>query len=478
MSADSLRQKALRSGLHLTVRRIVGVLLGFIGLLYLARVVGPEAYGTYATVMAVLGYFSTIGSQGGRIYLIRYPEEVPENFFHLVHSYLLLTGIGVGFLLSGIGWVLQSSNGGYFTFGWVLAAVAPSLLLMLIRGVPAALSERRLEYGRLAIVEVTGQLLFYGVGIPLAWRGAGVWALVAAHWASELSQTVGFYLISTYRPRWFWHRTMARDALQESLKISAGAWAYEMRRFGIPIVLLPLSGEKMVGYYALAERLVQSMSFFSQAIAQLSVPLYARLQRDSTKLLEAIYLSAQAQLLGFGVFALIAMLLGKPLLPHLFGNKWDTDLVMITMGVFCIHMFLFVIFGAQAQAMYVKRKTSFMLWLNIIFILCMFPCTLMFTLLVPAPYKPVGYALGYLLAHQPDHWMLHRAVKRWIGEPYYGMNFLWAAGLGAALFAPFTHYWSLLGLLVFLHPASLRAMREIVSLIQEARRSKSAGEAS
>ncbi len=472
MSADSLRRKALRSGFHLTVRRIVGVLLGFIGLLYLTRVVGPEAYGIYATVMAVLGYFSTIGSQGGRIYLIRHPEQVAENFFHLVHSYMLLTGVGIGFLLSGIGWVLLSSRGEYSTLGLVLAAVALSLLLMLIRGVPAALLERRLDYGRLAIIEVIGQLLFYGVGIPLAWQGVGVWALVAAHWSNELFQTIGSYLMSGYRPRWFWDRAMARDAIQESLKISAGAWAYELRRFGIPLVLLPLAGEKMVGYYALADRLITNMSFFSQAIAQLSVPLYARIQADSKKLLEAIYLSAQAQLLGFGVLALLVMLLGKPLLPRLFGGKWDTDLVLLTAGVFCVHMFLFVIFGAQAQAMYVKRKTGFMLWVNVVLIIFLFPLTWLGTWLMPAPYKPVGYAIGYLMAHIPNSLQLHYAVRRWIGKPRYGVNLLWAGGLGAALFAPFTHYWSLLGLLVFLHPASWKAIREVKDLLLEARRAK------
>ncbi|MCS7300817.1 MAG: hypothetical protein NZ556_04605, partial [Fimbriimonadales bacterium] len=79
---------------------------------------------------------------------------------------------------------------------------------------------------------------------------------------------------------------------------------------------------------------------------------------------------------------------------------------------------------------------------------------------------------GYLLAHQPNHLLLHRAVNRWIGKPIYGMNLLWMAGLGAAMFAPFTSYWSLLGLLVFLHPASLRAAREIVGLLKEARGAK------
>lgn len=473
MSAEPLRQKAMRAGLHLTLRRVAGLVLGFIGLLYLTRLVGPGAYGAYAAAMGMLAYFATVGNSGGRVFLIRQPEEAPLTLFHLVHTCLLVGSLVAGGGLMAAGMALSLVGTGYPQFATVLAATALSLPLQLLRGVPMALMERRLDYGRLAVVEVGGQVLFYGIGIPIAWQGGGLWSLVAAHWGSELFQGVIMYRAACYRPRWFWHAEQAREVIIESLKMSAGAWVYELRRLGLSLVLLPLAGERMVGYYAVAERLINSFTVVSSAIAQLSLPLYSRLQHSARQLLNAIYLSAQAQLLSFGIVTLIAVLAGRVLLPSLLGAKWDTLLVLMTTAALGVHTTLFIIFGAQAQAMYIIRKTGFMFWLNVLFIAGLFPLIGLFTWLTPAPYKPVGYVLGYLLAHQLVHLLLHVAVGRWIGKPIYGMNLVWAAGLSAAMFAPFAGYWSLLGLLVFLHPASLRAAREIMGLFKEARGAKS-----
>ncbi|MCX7993964.1 MAG: oligosaccharide flippase family protein [Fimbriimonadales bacterium] len=469
MSAEPLRRRAVRAGLHLTLRRIAGLVLGFIGLLYLTRIVGPEVYGAYAAAMGVVGYFLTVGAQGGRIYLIRQPETTERNLFDLTFWWLLGLSGGVAIVLTGAGISLLAIGYREAQFATALAAIAGLLPMGLVRGVPAALLERELNYRKLAAVEIAGQLLFYLVGIPLAWNGMGIWALIAAYGGSEALQTVWLFRAARYVPRWYWNRADFRESVIESLKMSAGAWAYELRRFAIPLVLLPLAGERAVGYYALAERIVGSLSFVTTAIAQLSVPIYAKLQQRPNELLRAIQISAQAQLLGFSGFALAVILAGQAILPRIFGSEWDIQTVILTTAVSSAHMMLFVVFGAQAQAMYVIRKTSFMLWLNVLLVALLFPCTLLFTWLIPAPYKPAGFMLGYLLAHQPNHLLLHRAVSRWIGKPIYGMNLVWSVGLGAAMFAPFTGYWSLLGLLVFLHPASWSAIREIKNLLREAR---------
>lgn len=454
------------------MRRVVGLVLSLIGLLYLTRIVGPDTYGAYAAAMGVLGYFVQVGMQGGKIYLIRQPEHVDRSLFDITFWWLLVASVGVAILLTIGGITLITLNFSEARFATALVTLAGVLPVSLTRGVPTALLERRFDYGKLSIIEIVGQMLFYLVGIPMAIHGAGIWALTVSYICSELVQTLLVFWIARYCPRWSWDPIRLRESVSESLKMSAGAWVYELRNLGTPLVLLPLAGERAVGYYALSARLIGALTFITSAISQLSVPVYAKLQQRLRELLTAIHLSAQAQLIAFGGCAAGVLLIAQAALPKLLGQEWDIAVVLSTAAVNVFHMNLFIIFGAQAQAMYVIRKTSFMLWLNVVLILCLFPLTWFFTWLFPAPYKTVGYMLGYLLAHQPSHVLLHFAVHRWIGKPIYGMNLVWAAGLGAAMFAPFTHYWSLLGLLVFLHPASLRALREVKALLMEARQSK------
>lgn len=473
MSAEPLRQKAVRAGVHLTLRRIIGLGLSFIGTLFLTRILGPEAYGASAAASATLGYFLAVGLQGGRIYLIRLPEDAPEQTFSIVFWWLLAFSLAVASILSLIGFALQGVGIGSGLYAYVLTAVAFTLVFGNVRGVFAARLEREFEYGKLALVELGGQIASYAVAIPMALQGSGVVALIAGHWCAELFQMTALVWLTRFRPRWTWNRAQARDVIQESLKMSAGAWAYELRYFTVPLVLLPLAGERGVGYYALAQRLLSSMTMVSDAIAQLSVPLYSRLQNQLPELMRAIYRSAQAQLLGFGMVAVVAVAAGYPVLTLIYRAKWDVEILTLTLATLCIHTMLFVIFGAQAQALYVVRRTEVMLRLSLLALLYIYLFTPAFTYFTPELYKPVGYVAGMSLAHQLVHWQMHHAVTRHLARPHYGMNFVWTVALGVALFAPFTNYLTLLALIVLLHPASLREARSIIQLLQRARASSS-----
>lgn len=467
MSAESLRRRAAWAGVRLITYRAIGFGWSLIALSYLLRLVGTESFGAYAAAAAVLNFFSNLGVSG-RLYLVRQPEGVERRLFDLTFWGLLGLSFGVGVGLLFIGLAAARSNYHGVQFAEALTALAMILPVMVARCVPTALLERDLDYGRLARVEVGRHLVFGVVGVGCAWQGGSAWALVIAHWSSEIVQTVALFCSARYRPRWSWNFEGVRRAVQESFAMSAGAWLYELRCLGPTLILLPLAGERAVGYYAFAERLLCGLSIGSGAIAQLAVPIYAKLQNDQPALLQAIYSSAQAQLLVFGSLALGMALVAPAVLPQVLGEQSYHPVMTLTVSILCTHTLLGSISGAQAQALYVRRRIGFMLLLNMFFVLVLIPMTALGVWLMPAPYKAAGYALGYLAAHLPVRWQLHCATRRWIGEPIYGMNLLWTVGLGAALFAPFTGYWSLLGLLVFLHPASLRATQELIGLLKEA----------
>lgn len=471
MSVEPLRRKAVRAGVHLTLRRVAGLGLSFFGTLILTRILGPEAYGAYAAAMATLGYFLAVGQQGGRVYLIRLPENAPEQTFSTMFWWLFAFSFVNASLLSLIGLLLHWQGNSVGQFSFVLMTIAFTLVFGNLRGVFAARLERDFEYDKLAFIELGGQAMSYAVAIPVALKGGGVTALILGLWSAELLQIAMLALLTRFRPRWVWDRAQIRDIIQESLKMSAGAWAYELRQFTVPLILLPLAGERGVGYYALAQRLVSSMTMVSDAVAQLSVPLYARLQNQPPELLRAIYRSAQAQLLGFGVIATVAVVAGYPILSLIYRTKWDVDILTLTIVTLCLHTMLFVIFGAQAQALYVIRRTEVMLKLSVLATIYIFIFTFILTYATPETYRPIGYVLGIFWAHQLIHWQLHRAVERYLARPYYRMNLVWAIAIGVALFSPFTNYWTLLGLTVFLHPASLREIRDIIQLLRSSRAS-------
>ncbi|GIV05858.1 MAG: hypothetical protein KatS3mg016_1433 [Fimbriimonadales bacterium] len=447
--------------------------MGVFGLLYMTRIVGPAGYGLYAAAFGVVRYLNLLSDGGVRMYLLRLPSNTPKEVFYQAFWWLLFVSIVFVLLamavLGGIGF-LQPQMGSLIA---VIAVLSGTLPFSLLLGIPMALAERALEYRKVAVVEILSQIAYYSIGIATALRGWGVWAFVSAYWTSQLISFSGYYFIVRFRPHWHWQWHDIRHLTTESLKLGFAAWIYELRLLAPSVILLPLTSETVVGYYGLAQRLISSLSFARDAIARLSVPLYVRVRENATKILEVVRLSSLAQLIGLAILYLPLALMGGYWLPFIFGEKWNIHAVLLAFAILAVNQFYFVTFGALNQALLVVGQTHVFAKAGGAYVGVSFVLSAILASLLPEPYKLYGFVLGMSMGYIPTYyWLMHQSTNRYIGSPRYGVNLLWAAGLGAALFAPFTHYWSLLGLLVFLHPASWKAIREVKDLLLEARRVK------
>lgn len=463
--SSSLRQRAAVGTLYMALRRALGGALGFIGLIFLTRTVGPSAYGVFAAATGIIGYLSLLGQMGVQVYLIRAPQENLDALTHQAFSWLLSAGTALA-LLCGLILAVYQQVDPTSEFVLTALALAATIPIGLIGRVPGALLERRLEYKRTALVEVLAQLSFYAAGIPLAQLGYGVWALIGGQWAQLLITTFGLFWASQYRPRWLWRKPLLKDMLSYSFTQAVGGWLYELRNLGLGFVLLPLAGAEVVGYYALAQRLLQMLSVIKEAVSRVSVPVYAQIQDSVDKLLLAICRSAQAQVLGLGIACLGMALVGQWALPLLFGARWDIPIAITIFGFLASEQILSAIFGAQAQALHVRRHNIVVVKIAALFILNFFTVATLMTLLLPPALKGIGYAAVYWLTHLPNNWLYHRAMPKYIGRPYYRMSVTWALAISVALFAPVVSYWLLLALGVFLLPASVR---EFAALLRELR---------
>lgn len=472
----SLRQQAVQGTVFLVLRQMVAFGLGVAGLFYMTRVVGAEDYGLYAAAFGVSRYLGLIGDSGVKMYLLRAPQNQSTELFHQAFWWLCFASLGTVILtlpviiILGSFWITAE--------GFVPVAIALMLGLpaSLLASVPTAILERGLQYRQVALIEMLSQASYYGTGIMAAWRGWGVWAFVIAFWSGQVISCVGYFWSARFRPHWYWDAHTIRQMVRESIKLGSAALVYEMRLLLAPLVLLPLTNEAIVGYYSLSHRLLTTLGFVRDAVARLSVPIYARLQEQPDKLLESVRLSSLAQMLGLAGIYLPLVLLGVYVLPSVFGSKWDIPSVLLAFSVLAANQLFFVIFGALNQALLVVRQAHVFMKAGGAYIGVSAALSAGLILVAPEPYKLLAYVIGVSLAYVPTYyWMMHRSTVRYIAKPRYGMNLIWAAGLGAAMFAPFTHYWSLLGLLVFLHPASLRAAREVKALLLEARQSKKKG---
>jgi Polysaccharide biosynthesis protein. len=70
-----LRKRAVEGSLYMSLRRAFSIALSAVGMLYVTRVVGPENYGLFASVVGVYTFMTQIVGMGIRLYLVRCEDE-------------------------------------------------------------------------------------------------------------------------------------------------------------------------------------------------------------------------------------------------------------------------------------------------------------------------------------------------------------------------------------------------------------------
>jgi hypothetical protein len=97
------------------------------------------------------------------------------------------------------------------------------------------------------------------------------------------------------------------------------------------------------------------LNFAQIAIRNVTTAVFARVQDQPQKILHALYVSSQAQILSLGGACLLFVLSAWYVLPPIFGRQWDIRLAILALVLLASEQLLTAIFSAQAQALYVIR---------------------------------------------------------------------------------------------------------------------------
>ena len=465
--SESLRERVLKGGVYLTLRNGASMILGFVGSLLVTRLIGPENYGLYMAAFGVFSYLSNAISPSVAAYLVR--EQSPDflKHFHLAFWWLLGLGVIAAAVASGAVIAIAQFLGQSGDFQWILVSQFVLLPLALISAVPQALLERDLNYRPLAIVQIGSQTALYLAAVTLAWSGLGAWALVGGFWLSQTVQLAGYYTAARYRPRWYWSHANWKQMMHYSVSQSLSVWLYNLRDLAPSLILFPLAGERAVGYYALANRLINTLGFLYSVSGRVAFAAFARLQQNKERLTKAIQETIQYLILFLGVVLTIFTASVEWVASWVLGAKWDAILIQQLCILIASRVLLSSIFGVQTRALYVVGQNLLKVKANAIFAVVLMAVSGLLVGTTPATYAPLMFVVADHLAHIPTYLYDMYGVGKHIGRIDYRVILLWVIAAQVALFAPLIGYWLyivVIGLL--LHPRSLEKLREMAHILK------------
>ena len=194
---------------------------------------------------------------------------------------------------------------------------------------------KNINFKAIAIVAISTSIVSLGITIWMAYRGFGVWSLVAQNMISSAIPAASFWFYVKWRPTW----SFSWQSFKELFGFGSYMFlTHLLNNFcrKIPGLLIgKIFSPVTLGYYAKGVKTENLASHgISSVMTQVTYPLYAQVQDDKAVLSNMIRrLAMTISYLTFPLMAIL-MLAAKPIFILLYSDRWIESVPYFQ--VFCI----------------------------------------------------------------------------------------------------------------------------------------------
>ncbi|NNE96142.1 MAG: oligosaccharide flippase family protein [Acidimicrobiales bacterium] len=348
---SEFKSQVMRGSVHLLLRQGVGNVIRVVGVFAMIALLGVEAYGAYVIPVSIAVPTGMLLQLGIPTYLTRRADEPPKAAFDLVATHNGVVGLAL--VLLGAGLFVLGGNDVVLAGSGIAVALAID-----IQGTAARVTmDRRLRFGERGLVEVVGDLVFYGVAIPLAVLDFGFAAPVIGQIAMSSTLAGGLLWRSGYRPaplldpvRWW---SEVKRGYSYAI-YDASIHAFDSALTLIAGAVLGTAGSGVVGA---AQRLANRTAVLRVAVDQVAMASLAKVQGDPERLRRAHSQGVLLHLLSTGVIISGVAFAAPLLLPYVIdtgASEWGPALPVL--GLLCLFQLLSVSFDLHGNVLRVTER--------------------------------------------------------------------------------------------------------------------------
>jgi PST family polysaccharide transporter len=323
-----LRQAAVRGVAWTTLREGGTQIVSFIVFATLSRLLDPVSFGLVAIANAFLILVQVFLDQGFGDALIQREEVEPG---HLNAAFWTTGWIGlVTAVITYVGSGLIANLYQEPALEAILRVIAVNVFIRSLVSTQQTILRREMAFGKLAARTLIAETVGGVTGIIMALRGFGVWSLVVRTLVRDVIGLVALWRVSPWRPTLQFSRTHLRDLRWFGLIVMGQRGLLFVNSSMDKLLIGYFLGTTILGYYAIAIRLVQLMlKLLHQSIAGVTFPVFSRLQVERDRIARAYYQGVR-----LSSFAIIPAFTGVSLLAYevmivLFGVKWEPSAAVL-----------------------------------------------------------------------------------------------------------------------------------------------------
>ncbi len=281
MSKENVSSKAIGNAIVWSfAAEIAAKLLIPITNIILARILAPEAFGVIATINMIVSFADMLSTSGISRYVVQHEFESEEDLERNADvAFWTNTVISVG------AWVViavfskqLSAMVGNVGYEFPLIIASLSLPLTAFSSIQEAIFQRSFRYKALFYRRLAVSLLPFVVTIPLAFMGAGYWALIIGTLASNVLKIVMLSTAAAWKPTLYFSFEKLKTMFSFCMWMILGAFSSWLITYVDVLLVSNRMGEYYTGLYKNAQTTVSGI--ISIITAATTSVLFSSLSRE------------------------------------------------------------------------------------------------------------------------------------------------------------------------------------------------------
>jgi len=301
----------------------------FCVMLVMVRLLNPEVYGQYGLLMAIMGFLYVFSAQNFVDYALQVRREADVHY-----QDIFTASVGVNFVLFVIANLIALGARTYPEYANVEAPLrwlSIGFLLQPGRAVRIAMLKRELDWKRIRLLHGIGALVSSCICIPLAYGGAGIYALIVPTFVVPIPFLYDIFFRCSWRPSWTWRFERLRPALKFGANRQFSGFIGAGRRLLETSMLVQAVGFANFGLYGRAIGLAELLC--NRLLAHAIETLYPSLTKIEPQSIRFRRVSGLALRMTAWFSVAVAVLVGQfatVIVTILYGGKWIDVILLVS----------------------------------------------------------------------------------------------------------------------------------------------------
>ncbi|WP_246005941.1 oligosaccharide flippase family protein [Georgenia muralis] len=287
----------------------------------LARLLGPEEFGTFAVALVALTAALSLNELGVSLAIVRWAGD-PRLIAPTVSTISVVSSLavfGIAFAAAPA-FAREMGDPGATP---VVRLLAVAVVVSGVVATPAMVMQRQFLQRRKMLIDQVGVWLGALVSLTLALTGTGAMSLAVGRLAGALASAVLFLVLSPFPFRLGLDRTHVRPLLQFGLPLAGASVIVFALGNADQLVVGGMLGSTALGFYVLAANLSSwPVNVFSQPLRSVAPAVFARLKHDPDEMRRTF--TAILGVVAAVAFPVCLLLAGaaSAVVPFVYGDVW------------------------------------------------------------------------------------------------------------------------------------------------------------